>query len=248
MTANNGGVYPPFAGRPDLVPPVFNTTGLAFMDVCYNSLTNPTGLNELFGASNENVFDIFAGATWFPFTLYAGGEGDWQWGFWSSAPMMTLPKENSPYPHPYEGVLPFPVVFPNPDFPTLDTDMVYSNSLYIKLAGLYVAPFQSYGEQRDSMVVLCDNPAVGDSPHDDNLSQVNIPVLMVACDGGAIAGSADAILNRLGGNENEVLNLTGDYVDPVFGVVVPYGHGDPYFANNAETMFWQPMLQWIKTQ
>jgi hypothetical protein len=155
---------------------------------------------------------------------------------------MTLPIEAPVELNPYSGVLPFPAVFPNPLYPTLDTDMVYTNSMYIRLAGLYVAPFQSYGEQRDSMVVLCE----GDSPHDDNLSEVNIPVLMVACDGGAIAGSADAILNRLGGDDKEVLNLTGDYVDPVFGVVVPYGHGDPYYANNAELKFWQPMLQWIQ--
>jgi hypothetical protein len=115
--------------------------------------------------------------------------------------------------------------------------MIYSDYTYAQLAGLGVAPFQSYGEQRDSMLCLCDNPAVGDSPYDDNLSEINIPVLMVACEGGAIAGSADDILSRFGGDEKEVLTLTGAYGG--------YGHVDPYVANDAEAIFWQPMLDWI---
>jgi hypothetical protein len=79
--------------------------------------------------------------------------------------------------------------------------------------------------------------ATKDSPHDDNLGRVRVPVLMVACEGGAVAGSAEDILNRLGGADKQVLVLTGQHGG--------YGHGDPYFANDADVAFWQPMLDWI---
>ena len=233
VMAGNGGVYPPF-NDPSIIPPFFNPTGMAFIGAAYDSLTKPEGINQLFGVSNKNVYDIFTGATWFPFHLIAGGAGDWQWSFNAEAPIVTLDKFDAN--NPYSGVLPFPVVFPNPLFSNVpDTDMLYTNYTYMQLASFYIAPFQSYGEQRDSMVCLCEDTE--DSPYDDNLDKIHVPVLLVDADGGAIAGSSDETLSRLGSEEKEILRVSGS--------VGGYGHADLYFADDADTEFWQPMLDWL---
>jgi len=236
VVAGNGGVYPPF-NDPNIIPPFFNPTGMALIGAAYDSLVNPDGTNQLFGVSNKNVYDIFTGATWFPFHLIAGGSGDWQWSFNKEAPIVTLDKSNTD--NPYYGVLPFPIVFPNPQLPNVpDTDMVFTNYSYMQLASFYVAPFQSYGEQRDSMVYLCEGDE--DSPYDDNLSEIHIPVLVVAAEGGAAAGSANDLLIRLGGDEKQILVVSGSGGG--------YGHADLYFANDADTQFWQPLLNWLQNR
>jgi hypothetical protein len=250
----NGGVFYPM-NDPTLIPPFFNPTGLVANYACGLSLQAPNVDSPIFpGFTNEDVFDVLSGATGFVFNLIAGGQGDWQWSFWAVDPLYTVEAE-VPFPYnPYgyglpDSIGPNPLPLPVPNFPSpfdpdviLETNTVYSESLYVRLLGYaYAKPYQSYGEQRDSMVVLCD----GGSPYDENLSSIDVPVLMVGCDGGAIAGSADYILSRLGGDENEVLELTGDYVG-ILGNTVGYGHADPYFAYDAAEKFWQPMLQWIE--
>jgi len=97
------------------------------------------------------------------------------------------------------------------------------------------------------MVVLCDglDPEVGDSPYDDNLSEVTIPVLYVGTDG-AFALMGPDILTELGSSDTGYLPLTGEHIYPYS--TSGYGHADPYFADDAETTFWQPMLEWIQAR
>jgi hypothetical protein len=228
IIAGNGGAFPPF-NDPNLVPPFFNPVGLVFSQTAYLAMSEPEGDSQIFppefGLSNKNVYDIFIGATWFPMSLFAGESQKWH--FNAVAPITSV-ELDSLYP------FPVPVVSPNTD--TLYTDYDYMNQL-----SLFVSPYQSYGEQQDSMVCLCDDPEIGDSPHDDYLDLVDIPVLYVGADG-SFAHYADALLQRLGGDDKEKLIVTGTY--PYYDTS-GYGHADLYFGEDADEDFWLPMLQWI---
>lgn len=225
----NGGAFYPL-NDPNLVPPFFNPVGLVFSQAAYLAMLEPEGDSQIFppqfGLSNKNVYDIFIGATSFPMSLVAGTSQEWHFNAVANIDSVSPPY--SPYP------FPLPVVYP-------DTDTVYTDYDYMNQLSLFVSPYQSYGEQLDSMVCLCDDPLIGDSPHDDNLGLVDIPVLYVGADG-SFAHYADAILDWLGGDDKEKLIVTGalPYYD-----TSGYGHADLYFGEDADEDFWQPMLQWI---
>ncbi len=83
---------------------------------------------------------------------------------------------------------------------------------------------------------LCDEE---DSPYDDYLSDVNVPVLYIGANGGTGVSGLYS-LELLGSSDVEALIITlsdHPYND--------YGHGDLFLAENAPSLVWDPLATWL---
>lgn len=81
-----------------------------------------------------------------------------------------------------------------------------------------------------------------DSPFDDHLNKVRLPILNVSPAGGF------GDLTMFGFTKMpkaEVTHLMPSFMPPHLAMI-DYGHLDLFLANNAETTVWQPMLDWLK--
>ncbi len=81
-----------------------------------------------------------------------------------------------------------------------------------------------------------------DSPFDDHLGKVRLPILNVAPAGGF------GDLTMFGFTKMpkaEVTHLMPSFMPPHLAMI-DYGHIDLFLANNAETTVWKPMLDWLK--
>ncbi|MBN1998708.1 hypothetical protein JW935_14205 [candidate division KSB1 bacterium] len=82
---------------------------------------------------------------------------------------------------------------------------------------------------------------VGDSPFDDYLSQIEIPILNVAAVGGL--GQSSVYTNSLLGS-TDITNLIVSTGTPT--LVEEIGHIDIFISGNAEKLFWRPIYDWVK--
>lgn len=93
------------------------------------------------------------------------------------------------------------------------------------------SPYQSIGEQVDTLAMWCGAP---DVPYDDHLGQVTVPVLYV----GALGG--------MGVHGLHGLSLLGS-TDVSTHLVPGYGHADLFLADGAQTVVWAPILDWVRS-
>lgn len=79
-----------------------------------------------------------------------------------------------------------------------------------------------------------------DTPWDDHLGDIRVPVLAVAPAGGFGAAAVQSSLSLLGSNDVTVL-------EPALGVdlLVEFGHVDLFTAPEAISLWWDPLLAWI---
>lgn len=102
------------------------------------------------------------------------------------------------------------------------------------------SPYQSIGEQVDTLALWCGVP---DVPYDDHLREVTVPVLYVGAAGGVGSYGVHS-LSLLGSTDRTVLvvrDSTAEAARPV-----EYGHADLFLANDAETRVWAPILDWVQ--
>jgi len=107
--------------------------------------------------------------------------------------------------------------------------------------GAMVASFPPYYPRRidiDTYQLLCGTV---DTPFDDHLAQITLPILQVGAKGGlgpSMYASTTFTASR------DVTTITVQQL-PDADVAMDFGHVDTVFATDAETLVWSPILDWI---
>lgn len=101
------------------------------------------------------------------------------------------------------------------------------------------AAFQPLQVVIDAETQVCNEV---DSPFDDHLSAVDVPVLYVGAAGGF--GAFGLFSTTLLGSSDVTSLVVG--VEPPENRVQDIGHADLFLAEDAEALVWQPILDWIE--
>ncbi|MFY0563866.1 hypothetical protein ACN28E_08470 [Archangium lansingense] len=112
----------------------------------------------------------------------------------------------------------------------LPTGLAWTNERFFFDTLTQTSPYQSIGEQVDTLAMWCGAPNV---PYDDHLGQVKVPVLYVGAAGGT------------GGHGVHSLSLLGS-TDVSTHLVPGYGHADLFLANGAQSAVWARILDWVQ--
>jgi hypothetical protein len=90
----------------------------------------------------------------------------------------------------------------------------------------------------DYATIMCDED---DVPWDDHLSDIAVPIFNIAPAGG-MGKLGDHVLSLLGSSD-----ITTNYIQlhPDTQRELDFGHIDLWTANDAPTLVWQPMVDWI---
>jgi len=126
---------------------------------------------------------------------------------------------------------------------TFDSQGKPSGLLYSHEADLYTfeqgsAPFQPNRELADSDAATCGQSAV---PFDDRLGKITVPVLYVGAGGGF--GDYGVFTTTLLGSTDVTIHIV--HKVPADQRLFDYGHADLFLATDAQTLVWQPILDWI---
>ncbi len=125
----------------------------------------------------------------------------------------------------------------------LPTGLQFTNYDYMLDFAFAVPSFQSLGEQIDGEALWCSD----DTPYDDHLAEITIPVYYVGAAGGfgAYGTYTLDLLESSSDKESLIVELYPVPPYPPEAVAIDYGHIDLMFADNAETLVWQPIYEWI---
>ncbi|HEY7215387.1 MAG TPA: hypothetical protein VIC28_12205, partial [Thermoanaerobaculia bacterium] len=77
---------------------------------------------------------------------------------------------------------------------------------------------------------------------DDYLAKITVPVLYLGA-GGGFGELGIYTTTLLGGTDKTALVI---HKVPAAQRLADYGHADLFLANDAQTLVWQPLLNWIK--
>lgn len=100
--------------------------------------------------------------------------------------------------------------------------------------------FMSIGEDIDGEALMSDKVEV---PYDDHLSEIKIPVFYVGAAGGF--GEYGVYTVALLGSTDKKTLVVQLY--PPEAVALDYGHADILWADNAQSLVWQPIYNWINS-
>ncbi len=100
--------------------------------------------------------------------------------------------------------------------------------------------YQSIGEMIDGEVLLA---GIGDSPYDDHLSDITIPVFYVGATGGE--GEYGVYTLSLLGSTDKTSLVVSLY--PEEYIVADFGHLDLLSATDADILVWEPVYNWISS-
>lgn len=134
---------------------------------------------------------------------------------------------------------------------TFDGNGVPTGLSYSSQAGLFDfltfgSPFEPIQELADGDAALCETSpdfVVPDVAFDDHLGDIKVPILYVGA-GGGFGNFGLYTLTLLGSTDvtTHVVSLT-----PPAARILDIGHADIFQANDAETLFWQPILDWLRS-
>lgn len=99
-----------------------------------------------------------------------------------------------------------------------------------------VSPYQPLRIDLEGALLVCDEL---DSPLDDHLAEVTVPLLFIGAAGGY--GEVGLYSTTLVGSSDVTTLMVSQASDPV----EDYGHSDLFLADGAEALVWQPILDWI---
>lgn len=110
-----------------------------------------------------------------------------------------------------------------------------------KIIGIaFASPnFQSLGEIIDGEAI---NSGVIETPYDDYLADITLPVLYVGAAGGM--GEHGAYTTTLLGSSDVTIQVVT--LAPAGAVALDFGHADLIWADNAETLVWEPIYNWLQ--
>ncbi|HBL29729.1 MAG TPA: hypothetical protein DD490_23075, partial [Acidobacteria bacterium] len=128
---------------------------------------------------------------------------------------------------------------PAPSGLPVPTGLLYSpeTSFLALLAG--AAPYQPTRQLADAERMICDEV---DVPFDDHLDDVTNPVLYVGAGGGF--GEYGVYSTTLLGSTDVTTRIVD--LAPAEQRLFDFGHADLFLGTDAQTLVWQPILQWIR--
>ncbi|MCP3142606.1 alpha/beta fold hydrolase [Pyxidicoccus xibeiensis] len=125
-----------------------------------------------------------------------------------------------------------------PDATGLPGSLAFTHEALLYEYAQRSAPYQSLNEVVETEAWACGL----DTPYDDNLDDVKVPVLYVGAAGGVgIYGKHSVSL--LGSQDTTFLMAR---TLPESLRVLDYGHADLFLANDARERVWTPLLQWVR--
>lgn len=119
---------------------------------------------------------------------------------------------------------------------TLVTDLLYARPVMWHTFLADVAPFQPLAVNRDGAAIVCDEI---DVPYDDHLAEIQVPILYLGV-GGAFG--------ELGIHATTLVASSDVSTTIVRAAAAPeqdLGHNDVFLADDADTLIWRPILDWI---
>lgn len=116
--------------------------------------------------------------------------------------------------------------------------LLYSNELDLFTFEQAASPFQPNRELADADASTCEATNV---TFDDHLADITVPVFYIGAGGGF--GEFGIYTTTLLGS-TDVTSLV-IHKTPPEQRLFDYGHADLFVANDAETLVWQPMLDWL---
>lgn len=112
------------------------------------------------------------------------------------------------------------------------------DQLYVATVGTTFAPYYPVRIDFDTEQMMCGTM---DTPLDDRLAQITVPIFQVAAKGG-FGPSAYASTTYTA--SRDVTTLTVQRL-PNSDEAMDFGHVDTVLARDAETLVWRPILDWI---
>ena len=119
----------------------------------------------------------------------------------------------------------------------IPTGLLYSNEPDLFHFEIAASPFQPNQELADADTATCGQVDVG---FDDHLSQITVPLLYVGAGGGF--GEFGVYTTTLLGSTDVSTHIVTKL--PVR--IADFGHADLFLANEAESLVWQPILDWVR--
>jgi pimeloyl-ACP methyl ester carboxylesterase len=116
--------------------------------------------------------------------------------------------------------------------------LLYSNEADLFAFEQASSPVQPNRELADADAATCDATNV---PFDDHLDDIKVPILYIGAGGGF--GEYGIYTTTLL-DSTDVSTLIIDKL-PDTQRLLDYGHADLFLANNAQTLVWQPILNWL---
>lgn len=112
-----------------------------------------------------------------------------------------------------------------------------------KIIGIaFASPsFQSLGEIIDGEAI---NSGVLETPYDDHLADITLPVLYVGAAGGM--GEHGVYTTTLLGSNDVTVQIVN--LAPAEAEALDFGHADLIWANNAEDLVWEPIYNWLNNR
>lgn len=119
---------------------------------------------------------------------------------------------------------------------TLSTQLLYTQpgTWFRYLSS--VSPFQPLGIDLEGAAIVCDEL---DVPYDDHLAEIAVPVLYIGTDGAF--GTLGVHQTSLVASTDVTVLIVDQAPDPVLDI----GHNEIFLADDAASLVWQPMLDWI---
>ncbi|MFY9820080.1 MAG: hypothetical protein WAM82_01780 [Thermoanaerobaculia bacterium] len=127
---------------------------------------------------------------------------------------------------------------------TFDAQGKPSGLLYTNEQNLFAleqgsAPFQPNQELADADASTCGQTPVD---FDDHLAEIKVPILYIGAGGGF--GEYGLYTLTLLGSTDVTTHIV--HKVPADQRLADYGHADLFLANDAQTLVWQPILDWVR--
>ncbi len=119
------------------------------------------------------------------------------------------------------------------------TGLLYSNEADLFSFERSASPFQPNRELAEADAATCEQTDVA---FDDHLGEITVPVLYIGAGGGF--GEFGTYTTTLLGSTDVTTHVVS--LVPAEARIVDFGHADLFLANNAETLVWQPLLDWVQ--
>jgi hypothetical protein len=100
-------------------------------------------------------------------------------------------------------------------------------------------PFQPQREFLEKETITCDE---ADSPFDDFLREVTVPIFYIGAAGGF--GEFGEYTTTLTGSSDVTTLVVA--LEPPAQQPIDFGHSDIFQADNAQKLVWKPLLKWLQ--
>jgi hypothetical protein len=137
----------------------------------------------------------------------------------------------------------------SPDVPTHYLAGIWEDGMPAGLQYLGVEEwfdFQQFAPPYEAVRFMADYSLITSSdetPFDDHLADITVPILNITCAGGIGPGELQYTTDLLGSTDVQEIYVQ---LHPDEDATLDFGHIDIFIAYNAPDLVWAPMLEWIE--